>query len=164
MIKTIRNLLLLTTALFGGGSTLIAQDAESPLKSELQAFLVIAGERGDELTETDEVQPGGLVEYLLTFTNQSDGPLNRILATGIIPPETVVLPGTLTQPEGLQPRFSIDNGESFHLPPVTYTVTKEDGSLEVKTATPDMYQQIRWEIPSLPPAKSLRFTYRVRVK
>jgi uncharacterized repeat protein (TIGR01451 family) len=162
---SLKHLFAFIKLLFASGLLAAALQAqESPLQTELKAFIVTAGERGDELTETEEVTPGQVVEYLLVFSNVSDQSLFDIKAIGIIPQETEVQVNSINQPVGLRAKFSIDDGQSFHTPPITYTVTEEDGRVIVKTATPDMYQQILWEIPSLPGQKAMRFTYRVRVK
>ena len=59
--------------------------------------------------------------------------------------------------------FSIDGGKNYSYEPVKYKVIK-DGKVIEKVATPDMYTNIKWVVPSLSPSEEIKLKYRVKVK
>lgn len=143
---------------------LIAEEPDSPLVSELRAFLVVDGELGEELTEADEIKPGQKLEYQITYRNVSDEPLNQLHAVGIIPGETSLLNESWSTPSGVDVLFSADDGESFHRPPFMIIVTDQEGNPVEREATVEDYDQIRWGVPVLQPGADLIVKYRVQVQ
>lgn len=160
-ITKILSVILISIGLVGVS---FAEQPESPLQSELKAFLVTDGEAGEVLNETDTVEPGKVIEYQIRYSNVADAPLRRIQAQGYVPEDTFLLEGSIRQPEGITTMFSIDDGRSFHVPPIPYTYTDEDGRSEERIATTDMYQYIRWDISELSSGESIEFSYRVEVR
>ena len=46
--------------------------------------------------------------------------------------------------------FSIDGGKTYKKPSLlTYEITNPDGSKEKRTASPEQYTNIRWQIPQV---------------
>lgn len=179
IIRTLRAVCVSALFLAVAAPVSAQEEVESPLVSELKAFLVVTvdtddkaaadkaqqsgGKLGEQMTETESVAPGGVIEYQLTYTNRSEEPLRSIVADGVIPEQTNFIEGSLRGPKGIRTLFSIDAGVTFSVPPVYYTEKDEEGRAVRKVATPDMYERIRWEIPALPGGKSVELAYRVEV-
>ena len=143
--------------------SLIAEE-ESPLVSNLQAFLVVEGELGEELSETETVEPGEIIEYRITYSNVAEESLRAVVADGIIPGETFLVEGSIRQPDGVRTLFSIDDGVTFGPEPIYFIEIDEQGIEHEREATPDMFQRIRWEIDRIPSGETLKFAYRVKVR
>lgn len=151
-------------ALVAGVSPLAAQE-ENPLKSEMTAFRVVTTEDGKErLVATDNVEPGQTVEYVMKYSNVTDQALNQIRVQGPVPVEMVYVADSASKPSGVLLEFSVDEGQTFSVPPVKYQKQLEDGSIVEAIATPDLYNLVRWTISSLPGNKSTTLKYRVNVR
>ena len=151
-------------ALVAGVSPLAAQDA-SPLKSEMSAFRVMTDAEGKEtLVATDNVEPGQTVEYVMKYSNLSDQPLSQIRVQGPVPAEMVFVAGSASKLPGVVVEFSVDQGQTFSVPPVKYQKQLEDGSIVEAIATPDLYNVVRWTIASLPGNGATSLKYRANVR
>ena len=144
---------------------LSAQEAEQPLQSSMKAFLVtLDAEQQELLTPTEQILPGQTIEYALDYSNVSERDLTEVSIIGPIPEGTFYLAGSAARGKNGLPQFSVDDAKSFHYEPVKYKIKQEDGSEIEKTATPDLYTQIRWRINSLQAGEKLTLKYRVQVK
>ncbi len=144
--------------------TLGAQAGKDKLTLKAEGYLVkevVAkeGKREEILPLPKKVYPGDVIEYRIKAVNTSDGDLKNVVIGAKIPTGTTYVPGSATD----TPEFSIDNGKTFSKEPVKYTVIV-DGKKVTKTATPDMYTNIRWQVPVLKPSEEKVFKYRVQVK
>lgn len=170
MTQTINRLFF--TALFGLAGSIMtvglaaAEDQpESPLRSELRAFVVETREDGEEeFTPAEMVGPGEIIEYRLHYENISDTALTEIMALGPIAEPTDYVPDSATATLLMTPQFSIDQGSTFQVEPVVYRVELADGTVEEREATPDMYTHVRWHIAELKPQATTELRYRVRVR
>ncbi len=139
--------------------------ADDPLKTELQAYLVVADEAGNEtLQEKYTIQPGQILEYKLTCINTSDKALTDLSLVGPVPESTSYLAGSATAAGKEQPVFSIDQGKQFQAEPVRFTVALPDGTKEERVAPASMYTHIRWQIAHLAATTQITLRYRVSVK
>lgn len=151
-------------ALVAGVSPLAAQET-NPLKSEMAAFRVVTDDDGKEtLVATDNVEPGQTVEYVMKYSNLSDQALNQIRVQGPVPAEMVFVANSASKPAGVVLEFSVDEGQTFSVPPVKYKKQLEDGSIVEAIATPDLYNLVRWTIKSLPGNSATSLKYRVNVR
>lgn len=161
----IKRLLLLFAILFpifALASGALAGKEKLTLKTEgfLVKEVITKEGKKEEITPLPEkVYPGDVIEYRIKATNVSDGDLKNIVIGAKIPEGTTYVPGSASD----SPEFSIDRGKTFSKEPVKYTVIV-DGKKVTKTATPDMYTNIRWRIPVLKPGEEKVFKYRVQVK
>lgn len=151
-------------ALLAGVSPLAAQDA-NPLKSEMTAFRVMVGDDGKEsLVATDSVEPGQTVEYVMKYSNVSDQALSQIRVQGPVPAEMIYVAESASKASGVLLEFSVDGGQTFSVPPVKYQKQLEDGSIVEATATPDLYNLVRWTIATLAGNDATSLKYRVSVR
>ena len=106
-----------------------------------------------------------MVEYTLNYRNEGDSPASGVDLVGPVPSGTVYLDKTASNIEGLETRFSIDGGKTFHAAPVMYEVVRKDGTVEMRAATPDMITHIRWSVDGFFNAgQEVTVSYRVQVK
>ncbi len=141
--------------------------AEGPaLKGEMDAHkIVVDGENREIAVSAEQVYPSDMVEYTLNYRNEGDSPASGVDLVGPVPSGTVYLDKTASDIEGLETRFSIDGGKSFHAAPVMYEVVRKDGTVEMRAATPDMITHIRWSVDGFFNAgQEVTVSYRVQVK
>jgi uncharacterized repeat protein (TIGR01451 family) len=100
-----------------------------------------------------------VIEYRVTAINTSNGDLKDVVIRVKVPAGTSYVPGSASD----SPEFSIDGGKSYSPEPVKYVVV-ENGKKVIKTATPDMYTNLRWKVKVLKPGEEKEFKYRVQVK
>ena len=133
------------------------------LKTEgyLVKFVLLPnGNKKEELKPLPEkVYPGDVIEYRVIATNTSNGDLKDVVIRVRVPTGTSYVPGSASD----SPEFSIDGGKSYSSEPVKYVVV-ENGKKVIKTATPDMYTNLRWKVEFLKPGEERVFKYRVQVK
>jgi len=141
----------------------------------------------ETLVVSDTAQPGDVIEYVIEATNTAQTEVEELVLVGPVPAPTKLLPAwyqavidflagktdapvfcviipkdgdprTIIISTSKLPEFSLDNGETYSLPPVTYVM---DG--ETKQVTSDMFTHIRWTIDVLNPGDSVEISYRVVV-
>jgi len=108
----------------------------------------------------ESVYPGDVIEYRIVAKNISNETLKNVVIKTKIPEATTYVPESATKTP--EPEFSIDYGKSFQKEPVKYKVYEKGEPVE-KTATPDMYTNIRWKVSSIEPQKFRVFKYRVKI-
>lgn len=136
------------------------------LAGTMEAHKIVLGTENREIAvSAEKVYPLDKLEYTLRYRNVGDAPAAGVNLVGPIPTGTVYLEKTATESGAARPRFSIDGGKSFHEAPVVYTVVNAAGVEERRTATPDMYTHIMWDVASvLEVGKEVSVSYRVQVK
>lgn len=165
-MKTCRAVLISLFLLAGALSAqqAAAPEAESPLKSTMTSFIVQTTAEGESFAPADKIEPGNVIEYRIVYRNEADRPLRQIKAGALIPESTFYVPESATASGSQDLLFSIDGGETYAVPPIHYTRSKEDGTTEQAVASPDMYNRIRWVIPVLEPGAERTLVYRVQVQ
>lgn len=141
--------------------------AKSPnLKGEMEAHKIILDEKNREIAvPAEKVYPSDTIEYTLKYRNTGDASATGVNLIGPVPAGTAYLDGTATKIESLHTLFSIDGGGSYQEAPVKYTVVKEDGSEEIKIATPEMITHIRWMLEgTFAVGDEVAVSYRVQVE
>lgn len=142
-----------------------AEKKKEPLTGEMKGFVVSLDKKGKEVfVETDKVTPGQVIEYRLTYSNNSELGLKNVKITGPIPKTTVYITKSTKSDIKLIPEFSIDSGKTYSPEPVKYLKKFPDGTTEEAVATPDMYTHVLWIVPSFSKLSVLTFNYRVEVK
>jgi len=112
----------------------------------------------------DEIEPGQVLIYTLTYSNKGDEKATNVVFDNQIPKEVVYVVGSASDEEG-EVTFSINNGKDFKRPSMlTYEVKGQDGKIIKKKASPEQYTNIRWVISVIPPGKSGKLSYRAKVK
>lgn len=92
------------------------------------------------LVPATAASPGDTLLYTVSFTNATDGPLDRVRITQAIPPGVAYTAGTAVAPGALV-LFSVDGGVTFGLP-AELAVTDEGGARRAATAAD--YTHVRW--------------------
>ena len=138
------------------------------LKSVLEVFVVqqeeVDGEKVEKLIPSEEAEPGSTLEYILTYTNESEGPFTGLNIKMPIPSNTQYI--GLTQKASVSAAFtvSIDDGETFESVPVKRTVVKE-GKKEEIIIPPSEYDQVAWKVAEpILPGSDMTMTYRVIIE
>ena len=140
--------------------------ANGPLQGTIEARKVVRKDSGREVfIPASEASPNDVIEYRLTYANSGEEAIRNLSVTDPIPSGTEYLSHTATRPEEGAVEFSINGGDSYHVWPVRYQVTLEDGSQEWRDATPDMITHIRWTFSGeFEPEMEITLTYRAKVK
>lgn len=148
----------------------LAQQA-SPLRLELSQSLVQTVKEGGKTVEKllavpASVAPGAQLQDDLLVTNSGKTLLRDVR------PQLRIDPGLLYlsqsgAPEGTLVEFSFDGGKTFGVAPLKRKVSvTENGKSVVKEVEvpPSEYTTIRWTLPTLDPAQSVKLSVRLRVK
>lgn len=163
MRRSLSAAIILIILAFGVTSAL----AQVPdLNGKMEAHKIVKDEKDREIAmSADEVYPNDTVEYILKYRNTGESPATGVDLVGPIPAGTVYLDQTASDIEGFSPVFSIDGGKTYKHWPVKYEVVKKDGTVEKKTATPDMITHIKWSMSgSFDVGQEVNVSYRVQVK
>lgn len=135
------------------------------LTSEMDAYVVEINKKGkEELVKAEKVYPKDKIEYKLTYTNNSEKPLNGLVITGPIPENTFYVADTSNTKIKSNFVVSIDGGKTFESEPVKREIIKDGKKVEV-IIPPEKYTAVRW-MPLVPiNAKEKQvFAYRIEVK
>ena len=127
---------------------------------------VVVTENGKTVTKkvpANEAAPGETIIYTLKVANTGDEMATNVVVNDPIPEGTSYVPGTATNPGEVT--FSIDGGKTFNKPDLlTYEVTNPDGTKEKRTASPDQYTHIRWQLPKIAAGANEELSFQVKVK
>lgn len=128
---------------------------------------VVEKQNGKEVVKrvrADEVDPGQVLVYTLSYANKGDEKATNVVVDNQIPKEVVYILGSASG-EGSVITFSINDGKDYKRPSLlTYEVKGQDGKTVRKIASPEQYTNIRWVITEVPPGGSGKLIYRAKVK
>lgn len=144
-----------------------ADSNEGGLTGIVEAYKVVKGDNDSELLlPADKARPKDIIEYKLTYTNDSSSPLKKITITDPIPVGTVYISRSASKPEIGEVQFSIDGGENFQPWPILILKKTGTSSEEEWTkAEPEMVTHIQWIIDStIEPDHEIAISYRACVK
>ncbi|MAB67871.1 MAG: hypothetical protein CL662_13620 [Bacteroidetes bacterium] len=145
------------------GLSVNANAQNDELSSVLKAFKITLGADGNEVaTEVTEVKPGDIIEYRLTYQNETDGSLTQITPVLPIPLEMFYLDNSAS-PE-LSGASVSPTANDFRQPPLTRQVTLPDGSQVNRVIPAQEYRRIQWLVPALAAGESITLTARVEVR
>jgi len=154
--------LLMALALVAGlviGPSALAQTATSPVASKLEARKIVVKD-GKETSEPGAAaQPGDVIEYVATYTNQTKGAISKLEPTLPIPVSTELIEGSF-KPAGA--RASLD-GVAFAPVPLTRKIKLADGKEVDQTVPLREYRYLRWNVGELGGEKSVAVSARVRL-
>ncbi len=138
--------------------------AEGPVTSSLEAFIVEVGEDGKEsLMPADKVLPGGVIEYHITYSNNTSDGLANFVVNGDIPEQTRYIANS--QEVNLAANFQayIEDLGWVDIPAFR-TITNNDGQPEKVEINPSEYTALHWTLAGdLSPETSVSVVYRVKV-
>ncbi len=142
-----------------------AQQA-GPLETQLSAFSVQpdkAAPEGERLEPAASVNPGGLVEYRVSYANVGEAELSGLVINGVIPDQTdyVDASARLDVSSVLEVRAE---GTDWAMPPLTRYETMADGTILAVVVPPAEYTALRWKLAQpLAPGDRIEAVYRVAV-
>ena len=132
-------------------------------QAEKEVTVTENGEKVTKRVPAAEAAPGETVIFTITYENTGDEAATNVVVNDPIPEGTAYIPGSAT--ETGEVTFSIDGGKTYKKPSLlTYEVTNPDGSKEKRTASPEQYTNIRWQLPEIPAGEKGEVSFRVKVK
>ncbi len=131
---------------------------------EKELVVVEDGKEVTKMVTAEEIIPSEVLFYTITFTNNGDEAATNAVINNPVPEGTAYLPNTASDEAG-NVSFSIDGGQTYKKPTLlTYEVTLPDGSKEQRTASPEQYTHIRWQVEKIEVGQTGKISFQVRVK
>lgn len=154
------NALACCIAIACAAMTAHAQNAPSgPVETRLDARKVVRAANGRESTlPADDVKPGDVIEYVVTYRNTSREAVRNLEATLPIPVATEFIPGS-TRPANA--RASVDARDFADIPLKRKAV--RNGKAIDEPVPHREYRYLRWYPGELGAGKSVTFVARVKV-
>jgi uncharacterized repeat protein (TIGR01451 family) len=123
----------------------------------------VNGEEVRKIVPTDQAEPGQILIYTIKYRNDGDETATNVVVDDPIPAGTIYLPGSATEKGEMN--FSIDGGKTYKKPSLlTYEITNPDGSMEKRSASPEQYTNIRWQLPQVAAGARDELRFQVKVK
>lgn len=156
-------LTLLTVALILPAIAWGAPQVKIAVKAEKEVVIEEGGKTVIKRVPAAEAAPGETIIYTLEVANTGDEAATDVVVNNPIPKGTAYVPGSAT--ETGEVTFSIDKGVTYKRPSLlTYEVTSLDGSKAKRTASPEQYTDIRWQIPLVSAGASQKMSFQVKVQ
>lgn len=164
MLKKIA-LSLAFVATVGSVAAFAAAKSESPIVSEMKAFVVHKESDGKEKLKTAKMaEPGQTIQYQLSYKNKGKGSLKGLTVTGPIPANTRFLAKSTMTKVNSDFVVSIDGGKTYESEPVKRIKVMQDGSKKMVVVPAEKYTHVRWKTKSaLNSGDKQEFNYRVKV-
>jgi len=142
----------------------MAAGVDVKIKTEKLAVVTSGGKKVEKAVPASKFQPGDIIVYTITYTNNAAEPVSNAVINDPIPAGTTYLPES-ARGEGADITFSIDNGKTFQKPTILLYEVSSGGKKERKVASPDQYTNVRWVLNgTIPPKGSGTVSFRVKVK
>ena len=159
---------LLTLLMMGVCGNTWAQEAKPKITIHIDVMKEVRTLKGGkwivEHVQAQKTQPEDTLLYFLTYRNEGDTLAKDVSIVDPIPEGTEYILDSAAGEEA-EILYSINGGLSYQRPPIVYSIKKEDGSEEIKKASPDMYTHIKWLIKEpIPPKSSGRLRFKVKVQ
>ncbi len=127
---------------------------------------VTVNEGGEQVVKripAAEADPGETVIFTITYENVGDEAADNVVVNNPIPEGTDYVPGSATEKGEVS--FSIDGGKAYKNPSLLiYETTNPDGTKEKRTASPEQYTHIRWQLPEIGAGEGGAVGFRVKVQ
>ncbi len=154
---------ILAAALLLPALALAAPQVELAITAEKEVTVTENGEQVVKRLPAAEAAPGETVIFTISYANTGDEAATNVVLNDPIPEGAAYVPGSAT--EKGEVTFSIDGGETFKRPSLlTYETTNPDGSREKRTASPEQYTHVRWQLPEIPAGEEGEVSFRVQVR
>ena len=165
MLKKIALGLCLVTVSAGVMFSVTAKSKPS-LVSDMQAYMVKTNAQGQEYRQPAKMtEPGSVLEYNLSYTNQMDKSLSGLIVSGPIPANTMYIGSSAKAGVDADLVVSIDGGASFESEPVRRQKRMADGKMATVIIPAEKYTNIRWKVKQpIPGFGKQLYSYRVKVK
>ncbi len=127
----------------------------------------IQNEKGETVTELRKIntsRQGDIILYIVHCENRGNEKIRNIPIITPIPPGTVYLPVFFEENQGAEILFSLDGGNNYYYPPLTYTFIDEQGQSIEREIPPQFYTHIQWRLKEpLLPKQANDFYFKVKV-
>ena len=136
------------------------------LVSNMQAYLVKTNAQGKEYRQpAKQTEPGQVLEYSLTYTNETKKTLSGLVVSGPIPANTHYIGKSAKTAISSDLLVSIDGGATFEREPVRRQEKMANGQMKTVIIPAEKYTNLRWKVkqPIAALGRQL-YTYRVAVK
>jgi len=144
-------------------SAFAVADVTVSIQAEKVVMVEKDGKKVEKLVEAKDAVPGDVLVYTLVYKNKGDESAKNVLLNDPIPSGTSYITDSAYGP-ATDITFSIDNGKSYKKPSLLSYEVKAAGKTEKRTASPDLYTNIRWTVKEVPAGKSGVASFRVRVQ
>lgn len=147
------------------GAAGFATTAAAQIESVMQPYIVTTNDKGEEFFATAaEAEPGDVIEYRVTYTNNGQEAVHGLVVTGPIPNQTQYVSNSSVAGATSSFVVSIDDGNTWDTVPVKRTRKKADGT-EIEVIIPaSEYDKVRWNVKDrLAAGAAQEFKYRVQV-
>ncbi|MFN2366544.1 MAG: hypothetical protein ABR523_08815 [Desulfurivibrionaceae bacterium] len=156
-------LTIVAAALLFPAVALAAPQVELDVTVEKEVSVVENGEQVVKRVPAAEAAPGETVIFTIAYANIGDEAATDVVVNNPISEGTIYEPGSAT--ETGEVTFSIDGGETYKRASLlTYEVANQDGTTEKRTASPEQYTHIRWQLPEIPAGENGEVSFRVEVQ
>ncbi len=141
---------LLTTA-YAAAETQVSKE---PISIQLQTYLIGTSADGKPTAKlVSQVKPKDVIEYRATYTNNTKGKINNLVAILPIPAETQFLAKS-------QPAMAQASTDGLNFAPMP--LKRKVGDQMVNVPLKD-YRALRWTIAELPAGKSVTVSAQTRI-
>lgn len=143
-------------------------EAKPELRIEIAAqretTVLEKGKPVTKLEATDRTSPGDTIVYTITYSNTGD--VDALKAEIIDPiPQGVLYIDKSAGGKDAKILYSIDNGATFHAPPIYYKTINREGSEVKMEAGPERYTHIKWQLTRpLKPGQKGTLNFKSKVK
>lgn len=123
----------------------------------------VDGKEVRKIVPTEQAEPGQTLVYTIRYRNDGDETATNVVVNDPIPAGTSYIPGSASEKGELT--FSIDGGKTYKQPSLlTYEIANPDGSTDKRTASPEQYTNIRWQLPEVAAGAKDELSFEVKVK
>ena len=137
-----------------------AAEVVPTIKAQLAAFKVVLEKDGDEKLASAEVaQPGDVIEYQATYSNQGKRAATNLDATLPIPAALSYVPNTAS-PAGFT---ASTDAQNFAPAPLKRAVKDKDGKTVMVMVPFSEYRALRWNVKKLAPGDDFKVSARAAV-
>ncbi len=140
-----------------------APDVRIDITAEKVVVMEENGKKIEQRVVANEVLPGDVLVYTLTYKNVGDELARDIKIDNPIPKDTAYVIDSAYGP-GSEITFSVDKGKTFNKPSLLRYEVEVKGEIQKRKASPEQYTDIRWAIAEVGVGKSGVASFRVRVK
>ena len=142
------------------GASNAVSNAAPQIQAQLQAFKVLLQKDGDEkLASADVANPGDVIEYRATYSNDGKKAATNLNATLPIPAALSYVPNTAS-PGGF---LASTDAQNFAPAPLQRTVKDASGKTVTVMVPFSEYRALRWKMKTLAPGDDFKVSARASV-
>jgi uncharacterized repeat protein (TIGR01451 family) len=121
------------------------------------------GKKVVKVVPAKQFLPGDTIIYTVDYTNTGNEAATQAVIEDPVPQGTYYVTDSATG-AGADITFSIDKGKTFQKPTLLFYEVAVNGEKEKRTASPDLYTNIRWTVATIPAGASGKVGFKVKVK